>query len=106
MRYKMISEKWRYVSAYPNTADELHDRLWYYGWATGNDAHTHTLQEAVTKGIIQMTREWRDHTQREVAEIIDVPRNTLARWESGRHMPQERNLRKIADYLLYRYIDG
>lgn len=37
-------------------------------------------------------------TQKELANLIEVDRSTISKWESGELLPNRKNLRKLAEY--------
>ena len=48
---------------------------------------------------LKAAREYCGFTQEQLAEMIDVSRVTLARYEAGNHFPDEKRLIRLADCL-------
>lgn len=53
----------------------------------------------VTMKNLKAAREYCGFTQEQLAEMIDVSRVTLARYEAGNHFPDEKRLIRLADCL-------
>lgn len=51
-----------------------------------------------SKTRLQAERERRKLTQSELAEEIEVPTNTVSRWERGEQLPKLSHIRKVADF--------
>ena len=53
----------------------------------------------ITMKNLKAAREYCGFTQEQLAEMIDVSRVTLARYEAGNHFPDEKRLIRLADCL-------
>ena len=62
-----------------------------------NDAQI-SLRELVGRNIV-LGRKLAGMSQKQLAQMLEMDRSDLSKWETGRHQPSERNLRRIADQL-------
>jgi DNA-binding XRE family transcriptional regulator len=62
------------------------------------DERDYSVRELVGLNIVKRRKQL-NMLQEELAQILGMPRGDLSKWETGKHKPSDRNLRRLADTL-------